>query len=253
MGSALVALIVAVAAGIMSFFSPCVLPIVPVYLSLISGMTFEEMQDQEAVRAARWRLLGSALGFMLGFSLVVVLLLGGLVEVFSSTGQAWKTAFSWIGAGVIMIFGLHMLGVFRLNMLFQERRFHLDTKKVGVFGAVLIGAAFAFGWSPCIGPFLSGVLGMTVVTAKLSLLVAYTIGLAVPFLLAAMFLQFFLGSLGKITRHMRTIEIVSGILLLVMGVLLVTQKLEYANLPYAYQLLMAKVHHVVTHLRGAAK
>ncbi len=216
-------------AGMVSFLSPCVLPIVPAYLSLISGLSFEELQEESSVQHARWRLLTSALAFILGFSIVTVVLLGGLASLITSFGATARMISRYVGGGIVIIFALHLMGVFRIPILFMERRFHLTNSRVTLAGAMLIGAAFAFGWSPCIGPILSGVLAFAAGTATpataWTLLVAYTLGLAVPFFLAALFVQFFLKSLRKMTRYLRVIEIVSGILLLIMGILLLTDQL----------------------------
>lgn len=211
--------------GVVSFLSPCVLPIMPAYLSLISGLSFDELQESDSVRGARWRLFGSALAFIAGFSLVIIGILGGLVTLFGNLDDEWK-AWPRIGFGVItFIFALHMLGVFRIPALYKERRFHFNGKRMGYIGALLVGAAFAFGWTPCVGPLLGTVLAVTAITTKTSLLVVYTLGLAIPFLLSAVFVNLFLNSLRKMTKHLRTIEIISGVLLLVMGVLLVTNQL----------------------------
>lgn len=216
-------------AGMVSFLSPCVLPIIPAYLTLISGLTFEELSEANSVRRIRWRLFAGALAFIFGFGVVTILVLGGFASLVNTLGDAWQTAFRWIGGVLVLVFALHMLGVFRINALFKERRFHLTDNKFGIAGAALIGAAFGFGWSPCIGPILGGVLGMAATASSHAqvwlMLIAYTLGLAVPFMLAALFVNLFLRSMHKITRHMRAIEIIAGVLLLFMGVLLVTNRL----------------------------
>lgn len=220
-------------AGMVSFLSPCVLPIVPAFLSLISGLSFEELAAEESVRKARWRLFSSALAFILGFSLVTILLLGGIASIASKLDGEWKLIFRWVGGGVVILFALHLIGLLRINALFKERRFHLDTRKFGILGALVVGAAFGFGWSPCIGPILGGVLAFAAGTATPAhawlLFVSYTLGLAVPFLLAAVFVNLFLGSMKKMTRHLRKVEIASGALLLLMGVLLITNELTWVS------------------------
>jgi cytochrome c-type biogenesis protein len=220
-------------AGMVSFLSPCVLPIVPAYLSLISGLSFEELQQDDSVRAARWRLFGSALAFIVGFSLVTVVVLGSAASLVVDLNPVWKDAIRWVGGIVVLIFALHLIGVFRINALFNERRFHLSGKRVGLLGALLIGVAFAFGWSPCIGPILSGVFTFAAGTAKASSVwgyfVAYSIGLAVPFMLTALFVNLFLGVMRKMTRHLRKVEIVSGVLLLCMGILLLSNQLTFLS------------------------
>lgn len=216
-------------AGMVSFLSPCVLPIIPAYLTLISGLSFEQLSEAESVRKVRWRLFASALAFVFGFGVVTILVLGGFASLITELGEAWRTGFRWFGGVLLLVFALHMLGIFRINALFKERRFHLTDNKFGIAGAALIGAAFGFGWSPCIGPILAGVLGMAATAAShaqvWTLLATYTLGLAVPFVLAAVFVNLFLKSMHKITRHMRKIEITAGVLLLFMGILLVTNQL----------------------------
>ena len=225
---------IAFLAGLVSFCSPCVLPIIPAYLSLISGLSFEEMQAVDSTRSARWRLFSSALAFVLGFSLVTILLMGGIVTLFAQLDDSWKDRLTWIGGGVVIILALHLIGLFRIKALFNERRFHLSGKKLGLLGALLAGIAFAFGWSPCIGPILGSVIMMAASTAKTVLLVSYTVGLALPFLLAAVFVNLFIGAMRKFTRHLRTVEIVAGALLLVMGVLLVTGQLSHVSQSAAF-------------------
>jgi len=216
-------------AGMVSFLSPCVLPIVPAYLSLISGFSFEELQAQSSAQHTRWRLLISALAFILGFSIVTVVLLGGLASLVTTLGPGWRVGVRWVGGVIVISFALHLTGVFRIPVLFQERRFHLSNQKVSLVGAVLVGAAFAFGWSPCIGPILGSVLafatGTATPTTAWMLFVVYTLGLAVPFLLAALFAHLFLNSLRKMTRYLRAVEIGSGVLLFIMGVFLLTDQL----------------------------
>lgn len=219
-------------AGIASFLSPCVLPIVPAYLSLISGLSFEQLQEQGALKAARWRLIISALAFIAGFSVVIIPLFGTMASLINgSVDGTAKDVIRWVGGIVVIVFALHLTGLVRINTFFKERRFHMNNSRLGVFGAFLIGAAFAFGWSPCIGPILGGVFTFASTSAANAnqawgMLIAYTIGLAVPFLLSAVFVTFFMGALRKMTRHLRTVEITSGVLLMTMGILLITNKLE---------------------------
>lgn len=230
MGGAQISLGIVFLAGMVSFLSPCVLPIIPAYLTLISGLTFEQLQEAESVRQVRWRLFGSALAFIFGFSLVTVVVLGGMASLVMQLSDAWLTAIRWLGGLLILAFALHMLGVFRIKAFYIERRFHLTGNKFGIPGAALIGAAFGFGWSPCIGPILGGVLGMSIGSSSPAqvwlLLGAYTLGLAVPFMLAAVFVNLFLHSMHRITRHMRAIEITAGVLLICMAVLLISNSLS---------------------------
>jgi cytochrome c-type biogenesis protein len=235
LGADAISFIVAFLGGLLSFFSPCVLPVIPVYLSLISGLSYEEMTQTAAVpdgetpakKPTRWRLLGGALAFITGFGLVTVLVFGSLITV-AKWGDLphWVTAIQWIAAVAMVVFALQMFGVFRIAALFKERRFTITQNKLGLLGALLIGAAFALGWVPCTGPILGGILSLSLGSAKVGLALAYVLGMAVPFLLAALFVNAFLGSMRKVTRYMRGIEIASGMLLLAMASLLVLGKQE---------------------------
>ncbi|HOF87951.1 MAG TPA: cytochrome c biogenesis protein CcdA [Armatimonadota bacterium] len=255
LGGDLVSVVIAFLGGVLSFFSPCVLPVIPVYLSLISGLSYEEMTaaavaapvapgdapianpaatpTADAVapmQPARWQLFRGALAFLTGFGLVTVLVFGSLITAAGFGGSpAWITAVQWVAAAVMVVFALQMFGVFRIAALFRERRLHIAENKLGLLGALLIGAAFALGWVPCTGPILFGILSLSIGTAKIGLALAYVLGLAVPFLLAALFVNAFLGSLRAVTRHLRKIEVASGVLLLAMAVLLVSGKVDLIN------------------------
>jgi len=228
-----VSLFAAFAAGVLSFISPCVLPLIPGYLSYISGVSLDEMRGGASAAAvavvpqSRSRVLVASLFFCLGFSLVFVSL--GASATF--LGQYLMERLSLLGkiAGVvIIIFGLHTMGVLRIGWLYQEKRFQTSTKPVGLVGAMLVGIAFAFGWTPCIGPILAGILAIAAtedtVTDGVRLLSVYSAGLAVPFLLTALAINRFFTAFAKIRRHYHTIEVASGLLLVVIGVLMFTNR-----------------------------
>ncbi len=210
---------VAFAAGLLSFLSPCVLPLVPSYLGFLTGMTLEEMADSR-----RWALLHS-LCFIAGFS-VVFIALGATVTALGSTLAYHKDTIARIGGVLIIIFGLYATGIFRVAAIERERRIHLDRKPVGFLGSLLVGMAFAAGWTPCLGPVLGGILGLAGTTGELGrgmgLLAAYSAGLAVPFLIAAVAVDRFRAWFVSFRRWLPWVQRISGILLIVVGLLLVT-------------------------------
>jgi cytochrome c-type biogenesis protein len=210
---------VAFAAGVLSFLSPCVLPLVPSYIGFLTGMTYPEGKGQRRLA------LTHALLFILGFSLVFVLLGASATAVgrVLNYHQVWVQR---IGGVLIILFGLMCLGVFGPNLLTRERRVHLDRKPVGYLGSALVGMAFAAGWTPCIGPVLGGILSLaatsTDVTRGVLLLGVYSAGLALPFLIAALALESFLDWFQRFRRFLPWVMRVSGAMLVLVGVLLVT-------------------------------
>ena len=211
--------VVAFLGGILSFLSPCVLPLVPSYLGFITGFTVEEMGNRR-----RLAMIHATL-FVVGFSLVFVLL-GASATALGSALRFYK---EWImrGGGILIIFfGLYCLGIVKLGFLTQEKRLHLERKPVGYLGSVLVGIAFGAGWSPCIGPILGGILSLAATEADLSrgmtLLVAYSAGLAVPFLVAAYAVESCLGWFQRFRRHLGLVQKISGVLLVAVGLLIAT-------------------------------
>lgn len=210
---------VAFAAGLLSFLSPCVLPLVPSYIGFLTGMTLPEM-------AARRRLaLVHALLFVGGFSLVFVLL-GASATALGRALNVYQIWLQRVGGVLIIGFGLLCLGAFKLDALTLERRVHLERKPVGYLGSVLVGMAFAAGWTPCIGPVLGGILGLAATSSDLSrgmlLLAVYSAGLAVPFLIAAVAVESFFAWFQGFRRFLPWVMRVSGALLIFVGILLMT-------------------------------
>ena len=224
-----VSLFTAFFAGLGSFFSPCVLPLVPAYLSFVSGMSLEQMQDGGNRRAVIGRAGLNALLFVFGFSLIFVLL--GASATYIGHFLLDKMAILKKVAGVlIVLFGLHIAGVFRIRFLDYEKRLHMRSKPVGLIGSFLVGMAFAFGWSPCIGPFL-GTMMMYAATQEtvgqgIALLGAYSLGLGIPFLVTAVAVNAFFTVFNRIKRHFRIIEIISGALLVLVGLLIFTDRFD---------------------------
>jgi cytochrome c-type biogenesis protein len=235
-----VTLLAAFGAGLLSFISPCVLPLVPGYLSYISGLSLEEMRGTGAMTAggavgvavaaspaARRQVVLASLAFILGFSLVFV----SLGAAASAIGQfliQQQALFSRIAGTIIIVFGLHTMGVLRIEWLYQEKRVQTTRKPAGFLGAGLIGIAFAFGWTPCIGPILAGILALAgtqeTVGQGVRLLAVYSAGLGVPFLATALMTNRFFTAMGRIRRHYHKIELVSGALLVIIGVLIFTNR-----------------------------
>jgi len=214
--------------GLISFISPCVLPIVPGYLSFISGVSFEEMQSTGNRSAVRKRIMLNALFFIFGFSLVFIAL-GASATAIGQFLSEQQNIISKIAGGIIVIFGIHMTGIFKIPFLNYEKRFHTESKKLGLLGAFLVGFAFAFGWTPCIGPILAGILVLAsrqeTIGQGILLLTSYSLGLGIPFFLTALSLSAFFNVFNKFKRHLHKVEIVGGILLIVIGVLIMTNYL----------------------------
>jgi cytochrome c-type biogenesis protein len=217
-------------AGLVSFLSPCVLPLVPPYLGYLSGASIEEMQGS-GVDAERWRhIVRSALFFVFGFTTVFVAL-GAGASMFGQWVQLHKAQLSLLAGIVIIGFGAHFLGILRVPLLFRQARFRLPVPGANLAGAYLMGLAFAFGWTPCIGPVLATVLAVAANEASLGagvrLLFVYSLGLGIPFLLAAAALGPFLAVLQRMRAHLRHVEMVMGVLLVATGVLMLTGSLNW--------------------------
>lgn len=216
----------AVLAGLLSFLSPCVLPLVPPYLCFLSGASIEQLsREGDVPPAITRRVLYTAIAFVAGFSTIFV----ALGATASALGQAVSDHLDLLGriAGVVIIvLGLHFLGVFRIALLFRDARFEVGGRPAGLVGAYVVGLAFAFGWTPCVGPILAAILMMAASESTAlhgaSLLGAYSAGIGVPFIAAAFAVRPFLGFMQRFRRHLGRIEKAIGILLVVTGVLFVT-------------------------------
>ena len=216
---AVLSFMVAFVAGLLSFLSPCVLPLVPSYVGFITGMTLPEVSGRR--RAA----LLHALLFVAGFSLVFVLL-GASATALGRALNYYQVWLQRVGGVLIIIFGFLCLGVFKVGVLNQERRVQLDRKPVGYLGSALVGVAFGAGWTPCIGPVLGAILGLAAttsdVTRGMQLLAVYSAGLALPFLIAAVAVESFLDWFQRFRRYLPWVMRLSGVILIVVGMLLVT-------------------------------
>ena len=216
-----VSLAVAFAAGVLSFLSPCVLPLIPSYVGFLTGMTAEELQVR------RGAALVHALWFVAGFSLIFVAL-GASASAFGAALLASQHWIARVGGVLVILFGLYLLGVLRPAFLMRERRVHLARKPLGYLGSSLAGVAFGAAWTPCIGPILGAILTLAATRGSVgqgtALLAVYALGLAVPFLVTAFALDRFLVWFHRFRPYIRWVERVAGVLLLVLGLLLVTDR-----------------------------
>jgi cytochrome c-type biogenesis protein len=222
----LIGVLSAFAAGVISFLSPCVLPLVPGYVSFVAGSSLEDLRDGAAPRA---RSLTLAATFVLGFALVFVAL-GASATALGSVLLSYKLQLGVIAGVVVILFGLHLLGLTPLRLMNQEARFHIETGAGRAAGAFVLGIAFAFGWTPCIGPVLGAILTLSASTADVAkgslLLAVYSLGLGLPFLLAALFTGTLLARMKALGRAGRNLQRAAGGLLVAMGLLMVTGQLE---------------------------
>src|ERR1700749_2005953 len=210
----------ALIAGLVSFLSPCVLPLVPPYLIYLTGATIEHVANGEASASSRRAVMVSAVAFVLGFSTVFVAL-GASASLIGGFIHAWSAELSVVAGIVIIVMGLHFLGLTRIDLLMREGRLPIP-KPVGLWGAYAMGLAFAFGWTPCIGPILAAVLAVAAsretVAKGAGLLAVYSAGLGIPFLIAAFMVERFSAVFARMKRHLATVERAMGVLLLVTGV-----------------------------------
>lgn len=222
-----VTLVAAFAAGFLSFVSPCVLPLIPGYISFISGLTLEEMQGTAAAPTAsassRRRVLAASVSFVLGFTVIFVTM-GATATALGKFFYEQAPILEKVFGTLLVVFGLHMMGVFRIRLLESDKRIHTQKKPAGPMGAFLVGTAFAFAWTPCIGPILGGIIGLASsqesVAEGMQMLAAYSLGLGVPFLLTSVAIDRFFTAAARIRKHYRTIEMISGGLLIAVGLLI---------------------------------
>jgi cytochrome c-type biogenesis protein len=218
---------IAFSAGILSFASPCVLPLIPSYLTYITGLSFSQLEEAHPNAQVRLTVLLHSLCFIAGFSAVFILL-GAIAGIASSNIQYYlREGLEWIekiGGLLIFLFGIHMTGLFHFGVLLGDKRVHLHKKPSGFFGTFVVGVAFAAGWTPCIGPILASILMVAASSGQVGegvgLLAVYSLGLGVPFLLSGLLFHQFLSAFKRFRKHIRLVEIGTGVMLMAVGIML---------------------------------
>jgi len=227
-----ISMLLAFSAGLLSFLSPCVLPLVPAYVSYLTGSSIEELKKDKSKLLTLYK----SFGFVMGFSIIFILM-GVSITSLGKLLIIHKDLFREIGGALIVIFGLHTIGVFRVKLFYREKRYMYLDKIKGPFSSVIMGMAFAAGWTPCIGPILSSILiyatSMNSVGKGVLLLVMYSIGLAVPFILTAMAIGSFINQFRKFSKYLPIVSKISGALMIIMGIMIFMNKLsllsQYVN------------------------
>ncbi|MFK5925616.1 MAG: cytochrome c biogenesis CcdA family protein [Desulfuromusa sp.] len=219
---------IAFSAGLLSYFSPCVLPLIPSYLTYISGLSFAELKDADTSSQVRWTVVFHSLVFIAGFSTVFITL-GGLAGFASASFQTYLHdglgIIQKFGGVMIFLFGIHLSGLFHFGILLGEKRVQIRNKPTGFIGTFLVGIAFAAGWTPCIGPILGAILAIAAgssggIGKGMLLLTSYSAGLGLPFFISGLLFHSFLGFFDRFKKHIRIVEVVTGVLLMIAGVLL---------------------------------
>jgi len=229
-----IAFTAAFTAGLLSFLSPCILPLVPSYFSFITGISVDNL-TQTADGASRRKIIMSTSAFVLGFS-VIFILLGATAAFFSGLIYEASAYLRIVGGIMIIVLGLHLLGILRIRALNMDKRIHLNKKPVHFVGALVIGMAFAAGWSPCIGPLLGSVLilaaNQDTVSRGMGLLTVYSAGLALPFMLLSVGIHYMLRFVRRASKAVRYINMIAGVLLIITGLLLMTDSLSVLSFFY---------------------
>ena len=223
---------VAFAAGIFSFLSPCVLPLIPSYLSFVSGVSLDEMRSDQARTRVRSRVVLNSLAFILGFSLVFVSL-GASASFLGSLFLGYRNIIRITGGIFILLVGLYLVGAFKIAALDRYLQFNLKDKPAGYLGSVLVGITFAVAWTPCVGPILGATLALASTAGETRgtfLLMSYAAGLALPFFLSALAINSFFQFSQSLRRYIQAIHIIGGVLLIIVGILLITDYMTFLNI-----------------------
>lgn len=219
-----ISIFIAFSAGLLSFVSPCVLPLIPSYLTYITGASFKDLTEKDSMAKIRWTTFRHSLSFVIGFT-VVFTLMGASATSLGNLIAKHQYLILRVGGGIIILLGIHFLGVIQFGFLERDKHIDIKKKRVGLFGSFLTGVTFAAGWTPCIGPILATILLYASSTGSVSkgilLLAFYSLGLALPFFFAGLAINTFLGASGWIKRHLRAINIISGSLLIIVGIAMI--------------------------------
>jgi len=223
---------VAFAAVIFSFLSPCVLPLIPSYLSFVSGVSLDEMRSDEARGRVRSRVVLNSMAFIIGFSLVFISL-GASASFLGSLFLDYRNLIRITGGFFILLVGLYLVGLFKISALERYLQFNLKDKPAGYFGSVLVGITFAVAWTPCVGPILGAILALAGTSGEVGrgtlLLTTYAAGLALPFFLSALAINSFFQFSQRLRRYIQAIHVMGGILLIIVGILLLTDYMTFLN------------------------
>lgn len=220
-----ISILLAFSAGLLSFLSPCVLPLIPAYVSYLTGSSIEDLNDSRTKLITLYK----SLGFVLGFSIIFIFM-GASITSIGKLLITHQVLFRKLGGLLIVVFGLHTTGVFKIKLFYREKRFLSFDKIQGKFSPIIMGMAFAAGWTPCIGPILSSILiyatSMETVNKGILLLIMYSIGLAVPFILTALAIGSFSRQFKKFSKYLPVVSILSGVLMIVMGIIVFANKMS---------------------------
>ena len=225
-----ISIFVAFSAGFLSFVSPCVLPLVPSFVTYITGLTFEDITSAKDKTRVRYITITNSLAFIGGFSFVFVLL-GASATFLGEAFLAYQDIIQKIGGILIVILGLYIMGIIKLNFLSSEKKFHIENKPAGFIGSFLVGMAFAAGWTPCVGPILGSILLYASTTGSVAkgmgLLAVYSLGLGLPFFISALAINSFIATFKAMSRYMRWINILSGAFLILVGIMIFTDSFTF--------------------------
>ena len=223
---------VAFAAGVFSFLSPCVLPLIPSYLSFVSGVSVEEMRGAQAAARVRTRVVLNSAAFILGFSLVFISL-GASASFLGGLFLGYRNFIRLVGGIFVVLVGLYLVGLFKIAALERYLQFNLKDKPAGYLGSVLVGITFAVAWTPCVGPVLGAVLALAGASGEVGrgifLLSSYAAGLALPFFLSALAVNSFFQFSQSFRRYIHAVHVMGGVLLIIVGVLLITDYMTFLN------------------------